>query len=57
MAKYGSGTVSIYLGGSPGGSPVAIKDYVLEMGGLKITSVTEPTTAFGDSWEEHLPVG
>jgi len=57
MAKYGSGTVTIYLEGAPGGTSYAIQDYILEMGGAKITSITEPTTAFGDSWEEHLPVG
>jgi hypothetical protein len=57
MAKFGSGTVTVYLEGAPGGTSYAIQDYVLEMGGVKITSITEPTTALGDTWEEHLPVG
>lgn len=54
MAKYGSPSVVITLDDS-GGTPRTITNYVLEIGGVKITANTEPSTAFGDSWEENLP--
>ena len=57
MSKYGSGSVSIYLEASTGTTYYNIANYIDELGGQKITSITEPTNAFGDSWEEHLPVG
>ena len=55
--KYGSASVTISLEDAPGGTARAITNFVMEMGGVKITSNTEPSTAFGDSWEEHIPVG
>jgi hypothetical protein len=54
MSKYGSPSVSITLDNA-GGTPVVLSNFVLEMGGVKITANTEPSTAFGDSWEENLP--
>ncbi len=56
MAKYGSGSVAIYLTDT-GGTSRNISSFVLEQGGLKITSATEPSTPFGVSWEEALPAG
>jgi len=55
MAKYGSPSVVITLDDSAGGSARAVTGFVLEMGGVKVTANTEPSTAFGDSWEENLP--
>ena len=57
MSKYGSSTVSIYIEGAPGGTSYNVSQYIDELGGQKITSITEPTHSFGDSWEEHTPVG
>lgn len=57
MAKYGSGSVTIYLEDAPAGTSRNISNFILEAGGLKITSATEPSTAYGDTWEEILPAG
>jgi hypothetical protein len=55
--KYGSQSVTITYDDGPGGTGRAVTNFVLQMGGVKITAVTEPSHAFGDSWEEHTPVG
>jgi len=59
MSKYGSSSVAIYIENLPGTSTgsVNISQYVDELGGLKITSIMEPSHSFGDSWEEQTPVG
>jgi hypothetical protein len=54
MARYGSPSVVITLDDSAG-SPVIVTNYILEIGSVKVTANTEPSTAFGDSWEENLP--
>jgi len=56
MAKYGSSSVAIYVASS-GGTTYNVTSYVDTIGGQKITSITEPTHTFGDSWEEATPVG
>lgn len=55
--KYGSQSVTIQISDGPGGTLRTITNYVLSMGGVKITSNMEASHAFGDSWEENLPVG
>lgn len=55
--KYGSQSITVTYDDGPGGTGRAVTNFILEMGGVKITSITEPTHAFGDSWEEHTPVG
>ena len=55
--KYGSASITITYDSSPGGSGQVITNYVLTMGAIKIESNMTPSTAFGDSWEETLPVG
>ena len=58
MSRYGSSTVSIYIDASPGAAaPSNMTAFIDTMGGQKITAITEPTHTFGDSWEEHTPVG
>lgn len=57
MSKYGSSTVSIFIEGSPGGTSYDVSQYIDTLGGQKITAITEPSHTFGDSWEEHIPVG
>ena len=56
MAKFGTPTVTISFDDS-GGTPRAVTDYITEMNGIEIEAMTEPTHAFGDSWEEHTPTG
>lgn len=55
--KYGSPSVTVSLEDGPGGTARAITNFVMELGGVKITANTEPSTAFGDAWEEHVPTG
>jgi len=40
-----------------GGTPVDISQYVQTINDVDIESVTEEVGSFGDSWEEHLPIG
>src|SRR5438876_611007 len=54
--KHGSAETSIVLDDS-GGTPRTITNYVLTMGALKITAHNQPSTAYGDSWEEILMTG
>jgi len=54
--KHGSAEVTITLDDA-GGTPRTITNYVLTMGALKITSNSQPSTAYGDSWEEVLLTG
>lgn len=56
MSKYGSASVKIFVASS-GGTSYDISQYCDELGGVKITALTEPSHSFGDSWEEHTPVG
>lgn len=56
MAKFGSNSVTVSYDDS-GGTPQVVTDYITTMNGVEIEAITEPTTAFGDSWEEHTPVG
>ena len=55
--KYGSPSITIAYDDAPGGTPRTITDHVLTMGGVKITSPQEVSTAFGDSWVEKTPTG
>ena len=55
MAKYGSPSVVITIDDSAGGAARIVTPYVLEIGAVKITANTEPSTAFGDAWEENIP--
>ena len=57
MSKYGSASVQVWVAASPGGSNVDISQYLDQDVLVKITSILEPSHTFGDSWEEHLPVG
>jgi hypothetical protein len=57
MAKYGSASITITLDDAPGGSPQAVTNYVLTMGGAKIENILQPSHAFGDAWEESLATG
>ncbi len=58
MAKYGSSSVVVYLLDAPStGASRNISNFLLTMGSLKLTSITEPSTAYGDSWEELLAAG
>lgn len=56
MAKYGSPSVTIAFDDS-GGVARTVTDYITEMNGIEIEAVTDPTHAFGDSWEEATGTG
>jgi hypothetical protein len=55
--KYGSQSITVTLEDAPGGTARTITNFILTMGGIKITALTQPSHAFGDSWEEHTPTG
>jgi hypothetical protein len=55
--KYGSQSITITYDDGPGGTARAVTGHVLTMSGVKIESIQEASDAFGDSWEEHTPVG
>ena len=40
-----------------GGTPVDISQHVLTINDISVESILEEIHTFGDSWEEHLPVG
>ena len=53
---HSSSEVTIALDDS-GGTPRTLTSYIMTMGALKITSNTQPSTAYGDSWEKILLTG
>lgn len=55
--KHGSSEITVTYDDGPNGTGRAITNYVLTMGGVKITSNMQPSHALGDSWEESLPSG
>lgn len=55
--KHGSSEITVSYDSSPGGSPQVITSYVLTMGGVKLTSNMQVSTAFGDTIEKKLPTG
>jgi hypothetical protein len=54
--KHGSAEVTITLDDA-GGTPRTITNYILDMDALKITAGMQPSTAYGDAWEEILMTG
>jgi hypothetical protein len=55
--KYGSGSITITYDDGPGGTGRVVTGHIEDMSGAKITSVMQATAAFGDTWDEHTPVG
>lgn len=56
MAKYGPSSIVVEYDNS-GGTLVDITQYVQEINGVSVEQIIEEVHSFGDSWEEHLPVG
>ncbi len=55
--KHGSQEISITYDDGPGGTPRIITPYVLTMGGVKLTSNMQKSTAYGVAIEAMLPTG
>lgn len=55
--KHGSSEITISYDDGPGGVLRAITAFVLQMGGVKITSNMQASTPFGAAIESMLPVG
>lgn len=55
--KYGSTSITIAYDDGPGGTARTITSGVLEMGGAKITSGMQVSTAYGDTVKKMLPIG
>lgn len=57
MANYGPASLVIKVDDGPGGSLTDITQHVQTIGDVTIEQLLEEVHSFGDSWEEHLPVG
>lgn len=57
MANYGPDDIVIKMDVADGGSLTDISQYVQGINGVSIERLTELVHTFGDSWEEHAPVG
>lgn len=57
MANYGPSSLIIAVDDGPGGSSQAITQFVQDIGDVTVEQLLEEVHTFGDSWEEHLPVG
>ena len=55
--KHGSSEITISYDDGPGGSLRVITPYVMNFGGIKITSNMQKSTVFGDTLEKMLPTG
>lgn len=55
--KHGSSEITIAYDDGPGGSLRTITAFILTMGGIKLTSNMQASTAYGDSIEKKLPTG
>ena len=55
--KYGSASITVTFDDGPGGTPRAITNHILTLGGIKVTSAMQLSHAFGDSAEESTPSG
>mgnify|MGYP003674825663 CR=1 FL=1 len=55
--KYGPASVSVTLEDAPGGTARALTNFIIEGVSAKLTALTTETTALGDSFEEHTPIG
>lgn len=55
--KHGSAEITISCDDAPGGTLRAITPYVTQIGGVKITALTQAITAFGDTWVKNSPTG
>jgi len=55
--KHGSSEITVSYDDGPGGTLRLITSFVLTMGGVKLTSNMQASTAFGDSIEKKLPTG
>jgi len=55
--KHGTSEITISYDDGPGGTLRLITSFVLTMGGVKLTSNMQASTAFGDTIEKKLPTG
>jgi len=55
--NYGSGSVTVNLDSTPGGSQAAIHNFLLNGLSAKDIAETMETTGLGDSAREHTPTG
>ena len=55
--KYGSQSISVTYDDGPGGTGRDVTNFILTMGGVKLTAATQPSHALGDAYEAHTPTG
>jgi hypothetical protein len=54
---HGASEITISVDDAPAGTPRDVTNYILTISGCKIENVTQPSHAFGDSWEEMVSTG
>ena len=57
MAKYGPKDMTVHLDDAPGGASQELTNFIVEGFEVSIEALQQETTALGDEWEEHTPVG
>ncbi len=58
MANYGQSSVKISVSTASGSAANKdMSDHIDTFNGVSINMITQQSDAFGDSWQEHLPVG
>lgn len=55
--KQASSSVTVSYDDAPGGTPQTVTQFVMTLGGAKITVEQEDSASFGDAWGESLPSG
>ncbi len=57
MANYGSNSLTFKIDLADAGSLVNISNFVRSINGFEVERLLTESTAFGDSWVEHLQTG
>lgn len=55
--KQSSTSVTVTYDDAPGGSPVALTGFIMELGGVEVEIELESSESFGDLWREKTPTG
>lgn len=57
LGKHSSSEVTFTLTDAQGGTNRILTGFLLTMGPVKISSILQKSTAYGDAWEKLLPTG
>jgi hypothetical protein len=57
VGKHSSSEVTVSLEDAQEGTPRLVTAFILTISAVKITSIMQKSTAFGDTWDKMLPTG